>query len=71
MFGTGLITYLCSKEIYVMEHEFYNGISLAIIVILAVKKMGPAAAKFADEGIDVSFSRVPCLFATTDCTPFP
>lgn len=54
-----------------MEHEFYNGISLAIIVILAVKKMGPAAAKFADEGIDVSFSLVLCPFATTVCTLSP
>uniref|UniRef100_A0A336LPR7 E3 UFM1-protein ligase 1 homolog n=1 Tax=Culicoides sonorensis TaxID=179676 RepID=A0A336LPR7_CULSO len=52
MFGAGLVTYLCSKEIYIMEHEFYNGISLAIMVIFAVKKLGPAIAKFADEGID-------------------
>lgn len=58
MFGAGLITYLCSKEIYVMEHEYYNGISLAIMVIFAVKKLGPAAAKTADEGIDVSFLSV-------------
>lgn len=39
-----------------MEHEYYNGISLAIMVIFAVKKLGPAAAKYADEEIDVSFT---------------
>jgi len=52
MFGAGLVTYLCSKEIYVMEHEYYNGISFAIMIIFAVKKFGPAVAKFADDGID-------------------
>lgn len=52
MFGAGLLTYLCSKEIYVMEHEFYNGLSLGIMVVVAVKKFGPMAAKYADAGID-------------------
>lgn len=51
-FGVGLITYLCSKEIYVMEHEYYSGLSLAIMAIVAVKKLGPAAAKWADGEID-------------------
>jgi len=51
-FGVGLITYLCSKEIYVMEHEYYSGLSLAIMAIVAVKKLGPAIAKWADSEID-------------------
>lgn len=38
VFGAGLMTYLCSKEIYVMEHEYYNGLSLAVMVVFAVKK---------------------------------
>lgn len=37
-----------------MEHEFYNGLSLGLMVIVAVKKFGPALAKYLDEGIDVS-----------------
>ncbi|XP_058822120.1 ATP synthase subunit b, mitochondrial [Topomyia yanbarensis] len=52
VFGAGLITYLCSKEIYIMEHEYYNGISLAIMVIYAVKKFGPAVAAYCDKEID-------------------
>uniref|UniRef100_A0A6M2DMM8 ATP synthase subunit b n=1 Tax=Xenopsylla cheopis TaxID=163159 RepID=A0A6M2DMM8_XENCH len=52
MFGTGLITYLCSKEIYVMEHEFYTGLSLAVICIIATKKLGPVIAKYADGEVD-------------------
>lgn len=56
MFGTGLITYLCSKEIYVMEHEFYTGLSLAVICIIATKKLGPVIAKYADGEVDVSIT---------------
>uniref|UniRef100_T1DIJ6 ATP synthase subunit b n=1 Tax=Psorophora albipes TaxID=869069 RepID=T1DIJ6_9DIPT len=52
VFGAGLITYLCSKEIYVMEHEYYNGLSLAIMVIYAVKKFGPSVAAYCDKEID-------------------
>ncbi|BFF98844.1 ATP synthase subunit b mitochondrial [Drosophila madeirensis] len=51
-FGVGLITYLCSKEIYVMEHEYYSGLSLGIMAIIAVKKLGPVIAKWADGEID-------------------
>lgn len=57
-FGVGLITYLCSKEIYVMEHEYYSGLSLGIMAIIAVKKLGPVIAKWADGEIDVSISPV-------------
>lgn len=52
VFGAGLLTYLCSKEIYVMEHEYYNGLSLAIMVIYAVKKFGPSVAAYCDKEID-------------------
>lgn len=55
VFGAGLITYLCSKEIYVMEHEYYSGISLAIMCVVAVKKLGPPIAAFCDKEIDVSW----------------
>ncbi|KAH8286063.1 hypothetical protein KR054_002108, partial [Drosophila jambulina] len=51
-FGVGLITYLCSKEIYVMEHEYYSGLSLGIMAVIAVKKLGPLIAKWADGEID-------------------
>ncbi|XP_054735349.1 ATP synthase subunit b, mitochondrial [Anastrepha obliqua] len=51
-FGVGLLTYLCSKEIYVMEHEYYSGLSLAIMAIIAVKKLGPAVAAWTDKEID-------------------
>ncbi|XP_053670218.1 ATP synthase subunit b, mitochondrial [Anopheles nili] len=52
VFGAGLATYLCSKEIYIMEHEYYNGLSLAIMVVFAVKKFGPSLAAYLDKEVD-------------------
>ncbi|KAG7309454.1 hypothetical protein JYU34_005424 [Plutella xylostella] len=51
-FGVGLATYLCSKEIYVMEHEFYSGLSIFIMVYVAAKKFGPPLAKYLDKEVD-------------------
>ena len=51
-FGIGVSTYLVSKEIYVLEHEFYSGLSLAIVLIYGIKKLGPSFAAYLDKGID-------------------
>lgn len=40
-----------------MEHEYYSGISLAIMVYVAVTKLGPKLAEFADKEIDVSLRK--------------
>lgn len=45
-------TYLFSKEIYVMEHEYYNAISLLIIYVGGVKMFGPQTAQYLDKEID-------------------
>lgn len=37
-----------------MEHEYYTGLSIAIMAIFAVKKIGPAIRDYADKEIDVS-----------------
>jgi len=52
MFGLTFSTYLISKEWYVMEHEFYNGLSLLVLCVLGVKKLGPGIAKYLDKEID-------------------
>ncbi|KAK2585773.1 hypothetical protein KPH14_010381 [Odynerus spinipes] len=49
MFGISVGTYLVSKEIYVLEHEFYNGLSFMIIWIFLVKKFGPAVSKYLEK----------------------
>ncbi|CAB3233073.1 unnamed protein product [Arctia plantaginis] len=51
-FGVGLVTYLCSKEIYVMEHEYYSGLSLLLMVYVATKKLGPKVAVWLDKEVD-------------------
>jgi len=45
-------TYLISKEIYVLEHEFYNGLSLLAIYIAGVKMFGPKVAQYLDKEVD-------------------
>lgn len=35
-----------------MEHEFYSGLSFAIMIIFAVKKLGPAIGAYCDKEID-------------------
>ncbi|KAK4321571.1 hypothetical protein Pmani_007641 [Petrolisthes manimaculis] len=52
VFGVGLTTYLCSKEIYVMEHEYYSGLSLLVMAVFAVKKFGPSIGQSLDKEID-------------------
>lgn len=49
VFITTLATYLVSKEIYVLEHEFYNGLSLMIILIVLIKKAGPKVSKYLED----------------------
>lgn len=50
--GVGLATFLCSKEIYVMEHEYYTGLSILLMMVYSVKKFGPPLAKYLDKEIE-------------------
>ncbi|XP_031836379.1 ATP synthase subunit b, mitochondrial [Nomia melanderi] len=52
IFAGALGTYLLSKEWYVLEHEFYNALSLITICVYAVKKFGPTVANMLDKEID-------------------
>uniref|UniRef100_A0A4D5RAA1 ATP synthase subunit b n=1 Tax=Scolopendra viridis TaxID=118503 RepID=A0A4D5RAA1_SCOVI len=52
VFAVGLTTYLVSKEIYVLEHEFYTGLALFLMVVYAIKTFGPKTAAFLDKEID-------------------
>ncbi|KAM9342087.1 ATP synthase peripheral stalk subunit b, mitochondrial [Pholidichthys leucotaenia] len=49
MLGTGLILYMLSKEIYVINHETVSAIATISVLIYAVKKFGPKVAAFADK----------------------
>ncbi|XP_020636288.1 ATP synthase peripheral stalk subunit b, mitochondrial [Pogona vitticeps] len=49
MFGTGLLLYLLSKEIYVINHETMSGLCVLALIIFCVKKYGSTVAAFADK----------------------
>ncbi|NXJ74292.1 AT5F1 synthase, partial [Trogon melanurus] len=49
MLGTGLVLYLLSKEIYVINHETVAAACILSIIIYGVKKFGPSVADFADK----------------------
>merc|ERR1711944_369473 len=51
-FGTGIITFLVSKEIWVLEHEFYCGVGLFICLAGLVGKVGPGVSAWLDKGVD-------------------
>lgn len=52
VFFGGVTTFLCSKEYYVMEHEYYNGLSILIMIVAFNHYMGPMIAKMADKELD-------------------
>jgi len=45
-FGVGFLTYVLSKEIWVLEHEFWTGVSFFIMIAYGVKKFGPQAKAY-------------------------
>lgn len=52
VFLGGLTTYLLSKEYYVIEHEFYGGVSLLSIYLYVYWKHGDQIGKFFDKKVD-------------------
>ncbi|KAK6470436.1 ATP synthase F(0) complex subunit B1 [Huso huso] len=56
--GTGLLTYLLSKEIYVINHETFAAASIGIVIVYGIKKFGPSVAAFADKLNDEKVSKV-------------
>ncbi|XP_077401500.1 ATP synthase peripheral stalk subunit b, mitochondrial [Vanacampus margaritifer] len=49
MLGTGLLVYLLSKEIYIINHETYYAFCIGTILVYCVKKFGPQVAAYADK----------------------
>ncbi|XP_013140019.1 PREDICTED: ATP synthase subunit b, mitochondrial-like [Papilio polytes] len=52
LFGIMLINYLVSKEIYVMEHEYYVGLSVFVIVYYGTKNFGTVVGETLDKEVD-------------------
>ncbi|GFY77696.1 ATP synthase subunit b, mitochondrial [Trichonephila inaurata madagascariensis] len=52
LFGTGLLTFLLSKELYVVEHEFSTGCALFFLIYIACKKFGPAGREYINKDFE-------------------
>jgi len=52
MFLASFGTFLISKEIYVLEHEFYTGIGLFLVGLTIVKGVGPAFNSYIHSEMD-------------------
>jgi len=48
-FFGGFTVFLLSKEIWVLEHEFWGGVSLFMMIIFAAKKFGPQVGAYLDK----------------------
>lgn len=57
MFGTGLLVYLLSKEIYVINHETVSMLSFGLIFVYGVKKYGHKFAEFIDKLNDENIAK--------------
>merc|ERR1712021_238334 len=50
-FAGGVLTYLWSKEIWVIEHEFWAGIEFYIALGIIIKAVGPGFTTFIDKQV--------------------
>jgi len=48
-FGVGFFTWVLSKELWVLEHEFWGGVSFFIMIVYGVKKFGPSVSAYLDK----------------------
>lgn len=65
MLGTGLLLYMLSKEIYVINHETFAAASIGAVIIYGIKKFGPSVAAFADKINEVQ--KVFCVQQKLNC----
>jgi len=52
LLGVGAITFMFSKEFYVIDHEFVNACTLVPLLYFLCYKFGPSVAAFLDKEID-------------------
>ncbi|XP_032526642.2 ATP synthase subunit b, mitochondrial-like [Danaus plexippus] len=52
IFGICLTNYLVSKEIFIMEHEYYIGLSIFVVLYFATTNFGNIFAEYLDKQVD-------------------
>jgi len=58
MFATAVGTFVISKELWVLEHEFYCGVGLVIVLGALVKNVGPSISAQIDKRVDDDEARL-------------
>ena len=58
MFMGGVTTYLLSKEIWVIEHEFFAGVAFFALMGCIVKYAGPGITKWVNDGMDAEEAKM-------------
>lgn len=61
IFTAGALTFLWSKEWWVLEHEFFAGIEFFVVFGLLVKYVGPQVAEFLDKENDAYIAKIRAL----------
>lgn len=64
-FGFGVLTYLVSKEIWVLEHEFWNGVGIFTIIYIINRKYGKQIKEYLEKD---SQSEIDALYANKNAT---
>lgn len=59
LFGTGLITFLMSKEYFIVDHEFHGGVTLAAMGIFVITKYGKQIGELLQKEMEEDDARLP------------
>lgn len=61
MFGAAVGSFLVSKEIWVLEHEFYCGVGMVIVLAGIIKSVGPGMSAYLDKEVDAQEAQLKAI----------
>jgi len=61
IFGAAVGTFLVSKEIWVLEHEFYCGVGMLIVLGGIIKSVGPGMSAYLDKEVDAQEAQLKAI----------
>ena len=61
MFAASVGTFLVSKELWVLEHEFYCGVAIAICLGGIIKSVGPGISAELDKQVDADEAKLKAI----------
>ena len=58
-FAAGVLTFLVSKEFWILEHEFYSGLALLGVLTGMVKGLGPTVSEYLNKLVSWPLYAIP------------